>query len=155
VTNNTVTVPAGASGTVTNSTAANCIVAGYATLIGGFNGFEAGPLEMPPNSFYRQLMIFAEASMKTGMAHGVLSSESGGLTLGTVTFTDSGYNAATQSRTFGHVVPSGGGLSETIRQLLFRTRSGQIWITYDERQRKDNGYQLTLNYTISWEPDLS
>lgn len=155
VTNNTVTVPAGASGTVTNSTAANCIIAGYATLIGAFNGFEAGPLEMPPNSDYRRFAIYAEASMKTGMAHGVMTNETGSLSLGTVTFTDSGYNAATQSRTFGHVVPSGGGLSETIRQLLLKTRSGQIWITYDERQRKDNGYQLTINYTISWEPDLS
>jgi len=154
VTNNTVTVPAGASGTVTNSMAANAIVAGYGILSSnGVNPFEAGPLEMPPNNTYRKVDLFPESALKTGMAHGVMTSETGGLLAKTMTA--AAYNATTQSRTFSATYASGEVVNQTIRQIEFLTRTGQIWITFDERQRKDNGYQLTLSYTAKWEPDLN
>lgn len=155
VTNNTIAVAAGASGTVTNSTAANCIVAGYGILnSNAVNAWEAGPLEPVPNATYRLLYLYSEANMKTGLAHGVLASEANPVTGLPIVMTDGAYDATNLKRTFSVIVPSGSGNDQTIRQLLFRTRTGQIWVTYDERQRKDVGYQLTLNYTCSWEPDL-
>jgi hypothetical protein len=153
VTNNTITVPAGNSGTVKNNLNASAICDGYGFQTPGFNGFEGGIFEMAPNASYKGVYLFTEASMKTGMVHGVVTDPSSG-SLGLQLAVAGTYDTANRKRTWSSTFASGAVVSETIRQMAIRARSGSLWVTFEERQKKENGYQLVVSWTASWEPDL-
>lgn len=154
VTNNTVTVPAGGDGVVRNNLNAAGQAVGIAFQATG-NAWESGVWECGLNSSYKNCLLYNEANLKTGLSYGVNPSTSGSLTPGSPTLSNSSYNAATRTRTFTFTFSSSAIVSQTIRQIFFNSRDGGLFVTFEERQRKDDGFQLVLSYTVSWEPDLN
>lgn len=155
ITNATTIPAAGVAGTVTNSLAATAIVVGSN---GAFNDSFNGIVELGANGGNPKSIAFiAEANLKTGLAYGI---SPGGLTYITsgTTAVNGTYNAANRSRNFTVTIPSANQNSQTIRQMVIGAldvpTASSIIVTFDERQRKDNGFQLFLSFTFSWEPDL-
>jgi len=158
VTNNTITVSAGTDGTVKNNINASAIICGIAAFYynaSTMNSLAHGPLDVSNNGAIgaKTCYWFDEANMKTGMQYGVNPSLSGSLT-GSASLTAGSYDTANRKRTFSKTFATGEIISQTLRQMVFQSNSGYIFITFEERQRKDNLFQLTVSHTISWEPDL-
>lgn len=156
ITNAAAVPAAGVAGTVTNSLAASAIIAG----VGGIASGAAGVVEPTTGSgSYKFASFVAEANMKTGLQYGV--NPSGGWTMvGTsVGMTAATYDAINRKRTFTVTFTSAIQNSQTIRQFGIDLNpagaTGCLVVTFDERQRKDNGFQMVFNYTVSWEPDLA
>ncbi len=153
ITNATSPAVAGAAGTVTNSTAAVAIVTGYHTQQ-FTNSAHGGILDFKLNTT-KTLALYTEAQMQTGMTYGILTSAGSPITTGTsYDATGSTYDAANRERTMKFIIPSASGNSQQIRQMRFNADSGNLIVTFDERQRKDTGYQLTVTMKNSWEPTL-
>lgn len=157
ITNATSITAAGVAGTVTNSMAATGIITGSA---GAFaTSLTVGIVE-PGNGqggAIKGMAFVTEANMKTGMAYGAANGT--WTTVSTSTNSTAGsYDASNRKRTFSATIPSANQVGQTLRQLVVGDTSSTATlfvVTFDERQRKDNGFQLVLNYTVSWEPDLS
>jgi len=157
VTNNTITVAAGVDGTVKNNLNANAIVCGTAAFYynASMNTLAHGVVDMSNNTTIggKNFIIFDEANMKTGMQYGVTPSTSG--SLGSMSATAGSYDTANRKRAFSATFVTGAIISQTIRQVVLQANSSYFFITFDERQRKDNLYQLSFSVTVSWEPDLT
>lgn len=157
ITNANNITPAGVAGTVTNSMNAVAQVTGYAFGPTGNASGISEPTGTSGLSYKTVLAIIPEASLKTGLTYGVDTNITG--TLGSATGVATGtYNASNRTQTFTSVVASANGNGQTIRQIMFGTvgqPTGQFVVTFDERQRKDNGYQLSMTFTVSWDPDLN
>jgi len=156
ITNATSIAAAGIAGTVTNSMAATGIIVGTAGAFGQSLTGIVEPGDGTTNT--RQTGLLAEANMRTGLTYGTNPTAPTFISTQVVA-TSGAYDAANRKRTFTITLPSASQNSQTIRQIVIGTVSditytGNFYITFDERQRKDNGYQLVLNYTVSWEPDL-
>jgi hypothetical protein len=95
-----------------------------------------------------------EANMKTGLQYGVNPSSWTYITAATGHVAGT-YDSANRKRTFTVTFPSANQNSQTIRQLVVGQTPSFFVVTFDERQRKNNGFQMVLNYTVSWEPDLA
>lgn len=153
ITNANNITPAGIAGTVTNSLAANAIVTQYAF---GPTGNGPGIVE-PGVSNYKGANLYPESALKTGLAYGTYADTTGGI--GTSTgYPTASYNSGTRTQTNTAIFASAVGNNQTIRQLTFGTNSqplGLLFITFDERQRKDVGYQLSVTLTTKWDPDLT
>ncbi len=146
--------PAGAAGTVTNSTAATAIITGiaYAATLAGNSG---GALDLEAN---KTLRCLPESNLKTGLQYGVTGGWNAG-TSASATAVSSSYDVATRTYTYDFVFPSAVG-NNNIRQIALSgggevADSGAIAITFDERQIKEVGFALALTLKHSWEPDLS
>jgi hypothetical protein len=143
--------PAGVAGTVKNSLAASGIICGVS---GAFGETSVGIVE-PGNGTQarRQMGMVTEANMKTGLQYGVNPTSWSFIT--SVTSPVAGtYDSANRKRTFTVTFPSANQNSQTIRQLVVGDFSSFFVVTFDERQRKENGFQMVLNFTVSWEPAL-
>ncbi len=152
ITNATSIAPAGIGGTVKNNLNATGIITNYAF---GPSGNWSGVAE-PGTAQSKSLNMWDEANIRTGLVYG--SQPSLGTALGSGTVVAGTYDTANRSQVFTGTVASGTANSQTIRQITFGIATsqptGRFWITFEERQRKDNGYQLVVAYTVSWEPDL-
>lgn len=156
VTNATTITAAGIAGTITNSIAANAIITGS----GGAFEFAGGNAIVEPGSgMIRSTGLIAESNLRTGMAYGLTLSHTSGVYIDSASRTAvvAAYNASTRSRSSTVTFASAEGVSQVIRQIIIGGVSIQsvFVITFDERQRKDNGFQLVLTHGVSWEPDLS
>jgi hypothetical protein len=146
-------VNAGVAGTVTNSMAANCIIAGYAydTSIAASSG---GALDLRSS---KAGYLYNEAQMKNALQYGVLPGFNGGVT-GSADKTSQTYDVANRTYTYVRTFPSAVG-NGNVRQLALNSgttgTAGGIGITFDERQVKEVGFQLVVTWKHSWEPDLS
>lgn len=157
ITNATSIPAAGIAGTVKNSMAANAIIAG----LSAFGSSTTGIVE-PGDGFTsasKEMSMITEANMRTGLTYGTSPASPSPISVATAAI-NGAYDSANRKRTFTVTFPSANQNSQTIRQILIGktadvSNSGNFYITFDERQRKNNGYQLVLNYTVSWEPDLS
>ena len=158
ITDATSIISAGEAGTVTNSIAASAIMTGnsgafyqqsntatMSTTVGYLLDLIAGS---GPNA-----ADFAEAGMLTGMAYGSflnaaadLDGSAGGV-----------YDAGTRTTTYTVTFASANGNTQSFRQFYINRGSAQsaFLVTFDERQRKEEGYLLTFVLTASWDPDLS
>lgn len=145
---------AGAAGTAFNNLKASAIISNY-----GFNYLPAaqsgGGIALPFARETYQMRIVDAARMKTGMAHGVFTSYPNALHIaGSESGTNAAYNPATLKRSDSYIIESGEAVSKTIRQLVFVADFGALWVTFEEPQRKDDGYILTFQNSSSWEPEL-
>jgi hypothetical protein len=152
ITNATTIPAAGVAGTVTNSLEASAIITG--TTAFGRAGFTGGIVECVNGG--KGMAFIAEANLRSGLTYGTTVS---GITpiSSQTTSANGAYDAINRTQTFTSTFVSANQNSTTIRQLYVGNSSsgGQLFITFDERQRKDNGFQMVLNFTVSWEPDLA
>lgn len=149
VTNANSITAAGAAGTVKNNLNAAAICTGWAFYNGTGSTASGNTMDFATTMGNKKYFIFEEANMKTGLQYGTVASISGNLL-----FADTvagAYDVGNRKRTFTMTLVSGSGISQTIRQICLEG----IYITFEERQRKNNGYQLVVNFTLSWEPDLA
>lgn len=144
-------IDAGASGTVESNLNAQAIVTGHAFYNGNSNSVLHGPLDFSQGVIARVLRIYPNATKATGMVYGASQNATGGLQTGLVA---EAYSTANRSKKFVGTFGSGEGLMNSIKQIGFQALSGEIIVELDEIQRKDNGFSLAIEYTISWEPDL-
>lgn len=152
---------AGIAGTVTNSIAATGQITNNAVSNTTSSG-RPGPADVCTASaslsnFYRQFSMIEEAFLRTGLTYGVNPSFSTAIVSQQAVTTISTYSVTERKSTFSWTIASANGNSQSIRQMFFcgSQAHGQLWVTFDERQRKDNGFQLVVNYSCSWEPDLN
>jgi hypothetical protein len=147
---------AGVAGTVKNSLAATCIIAGDGFYNNNNNVFNSGALDIHQSgSTNRTMTVLDEANMKTGMVYGTQTSTTGSIGSKANSLTSSYYDQANRRLTATFNFVSADIISTSIRQLVIGNANGQVWITFDERQRKDNGYLLNFTFTLSWEPELN
>lgn len=161
ITNANSITAAGIAGTAKNSLAANGIISGWAFFKD--SPYDSGARFNQPadcsgsTALYGTvaLNVIAESAMKTGMAYGATTTVGAVLVTKNNLTTTNDLNARTSVSTWE--IASGEAVSKTIRQLAlsYNAGAGILWITFDERQRKDNGYKLTLALTQSWDPELT
>lgn len=160
VTNNTITVPAGADGTVKNNLNAAAIVTGYAFSTATSVQMLGGPAEhgtqyqASGSPGAKHLLFKAEANLVSSLTYGVEPATGTNLASTDTVNPTSTYSVANRTLTQTYVIPSAVGNDQTIRQIRHRCDGGSLWITFEERQRKDSGYQLTLTFVNKWEPAL-
>lgn len=157
ITNATTIPAAGVAGAVTNSVAANAIICGAGGAFATGN-FPCGIVEPTTNTTPKAMAFIEENNMKTGLAYGATFGVFSPISTGTLSATPS-YDAANRKCTAVVTIPSANQVGQTIRQIIVgkldSTPRSALIITFDERQRKDNGFQVVLNFSVSWEPDLS
>jgi hypothetical protein len=76
-------------------------------------------------------------------------------TLGNVNATAGAvYDTANRKKTWSFTFASSTVVSTSIRQAHIGRQDGTLVFTFEERQRKDDGFQLVITFTLSWEPAL-
>jgi len=155
ITNSNSIAAAGLAGTVTNSVAAQAIIVGQSCTAGqpSILDFATGGTAIQNKA---TVAVIAEANLMTGLVHG--TSPSAPTNVGTAAGTTGAYDANLLEQEMVMTLATSAANNQTIRQLAignFSQPTGKLIITFDERQRKDNGYILTLKYKIKWEPDLN
>ena len=158
ITNATTIPTAGIAGTVTNSLQASVIITGPGFTTSISNSLNGGPLDFGNASqgggspaWY----LVTETNIRTGLQYGVSTSPPSSINNTSYTQTAGTYDSANRRKTYSGTIPTATGNDQAIRQICVSYTSCQLYITFDERQRKDNDSILTLSYTKSWEPDLS
>lgn len=144
---------AGVAGTVTNSTAANAIISGFAYDDRDTTNV-AGALDLKAN---KACYLYNEAQMKSSLQYGVTTSWSSAIT-GAATATSQSYDVANRKYSYVRTFPSAVGNGYVRQVALYGgpgATNGAIAVTFDERQVKESGFQLVLNWSFSWQPDLS
>lgn len=152
ITNASSIVPAGISGTVKNNLLASAQISNTGFWRDISSTGVAGIFDMMGTTV--SVGCIPEANLKTGIAYGVAKDTTGNL--GSINAVSGSYDSGNRSRTWTITVPSASWNNQTIRQIAFNgPNEGILWLTFEERQRKDNGFQLVMSYTLTWEPDLA
>lgn len=155
VTNANNIISAGPTGEVFNNTKASAIIAGLP--FGASNGGNSPSFLEPFANPAVRLYYFSEANIKTGMAFGsspnpLLNPNNGFITTGLFR----SYDAQTLTQTIGFNITANEFNIEKLRQIAFQndTGVGAFFVTFEEPQRKEDQFSLTIQYQVSWEPSL-
>lgn len=147
---------AGVDGTVKNNLNCSAICTGWGFFPNNNNSLKSGGFELSNGTGGNNgasLYAIPEASLKTGLQYGVTSNTTG--SVGSVNATSGAtYDAANRRKTWSFTYASSVAVSQLIRQLGIQRQNSIIFLTFEERQRKDDGFQLVVSFTLSWEPAL-
>jgi hypothetical protein len=156
ITNAATPPAAGADGTMVNNLNCSAICTGWGFSAGTTNTIQMAGFEMSNGNVSTNggtLHLIPEASLKTGLQYGVATNQTG--TLGNVNATAGAvYDTANRKKTWSFTFASSTVVSTSIRQAHIGRQDGTLVFTFEERQRKDDGFQLVITFTLSWEPAL-
>lgn len=145
---------AGAYGSAYNNLKASAIISGVG-LTTSVTAQTNGGIAEPFGNRIKTIYFIETAQVRTGMAYGVTTSlpaTVGSRNASGTVFTP--YDNAELTRTDTFVVGTSVSISTKIKQIAIGADGGFLWITFEEPQRKDNGYILTIEFKTYWEPSL-